>query len=76
MPIDDYNVLAPNYLGATMANGGLEGLVANYGYGVAETLKTNQKAELDQKKSANPVLDPIRTAKARQFGRTKETVGF
>lgn len=76
MPIDEYNLLAPNTMGSALANSGVEGLTANYGYGVAEATKANPQAEADQKTSANPKMDELRIAKAREFGLTKQTVGF
>ena len=76
MPLEDFNVLAPNQMGDSLANSGMEGITANYGYGVAEVTKTNTQAEQDQESSANPSIDPLRRAKAREFGKTMGTVGF
>jgi len=76
MPIDGYNLLAPNTMGSELANSGVRGLTANYGYGVAQATKANPQAEADQKSSVNPTMDALRTAKAREFGLNKETVGF
>jgi hypothetical protein len=77
MPVEGYNVLAPNFMGTTLGNSGIEGLTANYGYGVAEATRTNEDAAEGQKKSAGgPVVDNLRTQKAREFGLTKKTVGF
>lgn len=70
------NVLAPNYMGSMLSNSGIEQLRANYGYGVPEAVKTNMQGERDKEQTANPVLAPLRVAKAREFGMKKEQVGF
>ena len=70
------HVLAPNYMGDTLGNRGVEELTANYGLGVAEAQAANPM--LHQQEASNPAMakDKLRTAKAREFGKTKETVGF
>ena len=74
------DVLAPNYMGDSLENSGLDELVANRGLGVgsvtASSQPINEQGAEDQHKSANPLLDKLRTAKAREFGKTKEKVGF
>jgi hypothetical protein len=78
MPTAELNVLAPNYMGDLVTNRGVQGVVegnsgvesltANYGYGVLEMQKAiTAQAEM---------TDQLRTAKAREFGKTKDTVGF
>jgi hypothetical protein len=68
-------VLAPNYLGDMMENLGVGELVRNRGLGVAEVSPDAMK---DREIRNNPAVerDRMRTAKAREFGMTKETVGF
>ena len=73
------NVLAPNYLGDSLMNSGVERLTANQGLGVKEINDiANPQADLDSTRSAAPAAerDRLRTAKAREFGKTKQTVGF
>jgi hypothetical protein len=69
------DVLAPNYLGETLDNRGVDELVRNRGHGVAESLPP---AMQERETASNPAAqkDKLRTAKAREFGMTKETVGF
>ena len=76
MPVESMNVLAPNYMGSAMENSGVSGLRANFGYGVSEAIRTNMSTEGSHGKTANPQLAPLRRAKAREFGMTKEQVGF
>lgn len=64
-------LMAPNRLGDSFTNSGLDSFVANHGYGVAEATKAQQV----MKKNSEP-KDKLRTAKAREFGKTKQTVGF
>ena len=76
---DPMQVLAPNYMGDTLDNRGVDEISANYGLGVAEAQVTNQQAMEQREEASNPGMmmrDKLRTAKAREFGRTKETVGF
>lgn len=68
-PLD---TLRPNYLPDSTKNYGIEELIQNKGLGVKEI---NQQAFRFQEQQ-NPLIDNLRTAKARQFGKTKETVGF
>ncbi len=78
------DILAPNYMGDSMgnrgvetlaANIGVEALSANMGKGVEEA---NPQAMADKKQTASPAMmkDKLRVASARQFGKTKQTVGF
>jgi hypothetical protein len=81
------DVLKPNYMGDEIQNSGLGGMlenrgmqgeVANYGLGVAEVerAKANAQGTDDQHKTTNPSMEKLRRHKAREFGLTKETVGF
>lgn len=73
------NVLAPNYLGDSLINSGVEQLTANQGLGVKEVNEiANPQGDVDREKSAAPAVerDRMRAAKAREFGKTKGTVGF
>ena len=73
------NVLAPNYMGDSLINSGVERLAANQGLGVKEINEiANPQADKDRNTSAAPAVerDRLRTAKAREFGKTKGTVGF
>lgn len=74
-PLD---VLAPNQLGILTENFGLEELVQNRGLGVEEVSPTNQQAAAQKSELSNPEMakDRLRTAAARQFGKTKKEVGF
>ena len=76
MALGSMVVLAPNRLGDSLENRGVEALKANYGYGVPEATKTNAEAAAQQEQTANPYLVSMRRAKARQFGMRKEEVGF
>jgi hypothetical protein len=73
--MDPMDVLAPNYLGDLLDNRGVDELVRNRGHGVAESMPPAMR---DRDISTNPAAqkDKLRTAKAREFGMTKETVGF
>jgi hypothetical protein len=73
------NVLAPNYMGDSLVNIGVEQLTANQGLGVKEVNQiANPQGDEDRQTSAAPAVerDRLRTAKAREFGRTKGSVGF
>lgn len=74
-PLD---VLKPNYMGDLLINKGIEELVQNRGLGVEEVSQANRQAIVQRLESNNPEVmkDRLRTAKAREFGKTKETVGF
>lgn len=67
---DPLDILAPNNLGDITENRGVDDLVANYGKGV---LEAKRKAEANGPEAQK---DRMRTAKAREFGLTKKTVGF
>jgi hypothetical protein len=58
-------ILAPNYLGASESNTGVENLTANMGWGVAEA--TPQVEE-------NPGTDNVKRSAARQFGKPMDEV--
>jgi hypothetical protein len=68
------DVLQPNYMGDELKNLGADDLTRNYGIGVAEANPEAAAARLE--KSTNASKDKLRTQKAREFGQTKETVGF
>lgn len=77
--MDPVNILAPNYMGHDLANRGVESMVANQGLGVQEIqAQANSGAvERDVITSGSQMLvNKMRVAKAREFGKTKETVGF
>ncbi len=84
MTNDPLDILAPNYMGDTLANRGVESLSANLGVEATfankgkGVMETNPKAMADKEKVASPAekKDQRRTASARQFGQTKQTVGF
>lgn len=71
---DPMNVLAPNYIGDSFKNLGLESLSENRGLGVLESNPRAMAAR--EAASVGGAKDKLRTAKAREFGKTKETVGF
>ena len=71
-PLD---VLAPNWMGDSLENIGVSSLTQNYGLGVAEATPVNAQA-YEQRNEKSMTRDKLRTAKAREFGKTKETVGF
>ena len=74
--MDPMNVLQPNYMGNTLNNTGLDELFINRGLGVDEV--TNKAKVQSRKTLAAPEIEKnrLRTAKAREFGLTKQTVGF
>lgn len=75
--MDPLNVLAPNYMGDSFKNLGVTELVQNRGLGVNEVMPTNQQAMAQRELSTPAVMkDKLRVAKAREFGKSKETVGF
>jgi hypothetical protein len=75
MALDPLEVLAPNSMGYDLENRGVDEMVMNRGLGVTEAMPEGMT---DRETSANPALakDRLRTAKAREFGKTKATVGF
>ncbi len=84
---DPMNLLAPNYMGDEFQNSGVGGMLENrgmqaetqnYGLGMAEIerQKANAQGQEDQKQTTNPGMEKLRRHKAREFGLTKETVGF
>lgn len=76
-PLD---VLKPNYMGSEFDNLGVSSISANQGYGVREALASSTQAMSQSGEgeftNAAAMKDSLRTAKAREFGKTKETVGF
>jgi len=77
------DVLAPNYMGDELQNSGVERMLENrgvssetrnYGLGVAEV--DSKKPGAQGPGAGGPRMDKLRTHKAREFGMTKETVGF
>ena len=73
---DPTDVLQPNYMGTSLDNQGMDSLTKNYGHGVAEA-NPAAKAKL-QEEAATPgkAKSDLRTAKAREFGKPKDQVGF
>lgn len=70
---DPVMALAPNYMGDTFANMGVDQISANYGLGLGAL--TNVEAKDAPKRTAGTnSVDRVRNAAARQFGKTKETV--
>jgi len=70
---DPLLALQPNYLGDQFANMGVDQISANYGLGLGAL--TNAEAGDGPKRTAGTnSVDRVRNAKARQFGKTKETV--
>lgn len=79
--MDPLYVLQPNYIGSVFENAGLDGLVANYGidtnYGLGvNEINNTANVQTTRNSSSEIERDRLRTAKAREFGLTKETVGF
>lgn len=76
---DPMNVLQPNTLGFSQENYGVADLVRNSGLGVSEVLaKANPQAAMQSREKTSPqaAKDKLRTSAARQYGKTKQEVGF
>lgn len=74
-PID---ILAPNRMGDSLMNRGVDQITQNRGLGVAEAGLTRPQG-LEESEKANPAAgakNRLRVAKAREFGMAKEEVGF
>ena len=69
-------ILAPNTLGSMLENRGVEELVQNRGLGVAEVSRPPSMRDRDTPTAPSAEKDRLRIAKAREFGMTKEEVGF
>lgn len=70
---DPLMALSPNYMGDQFSNMGVQMISANYGLGLGAL--TNVEAGDGPKRTAGTnAVDRVRIAKARQFGKTKETV--
>lgn len=79
MPSDPMNVLAPNTMGDITTNRGINELIANTGLGVGELMRSvNPQAASDRAEMTNPEAqkNKLRVAKARQYGMSKDEVGF
>ena len=74
--MDKMNILQPNQMGFESLNTGLESMTENYGLGVLELQKANQQSEEERSGYVTESLEKLRRHKAREFGLTKETVGF
>ena len=74
--MDKMNLLQPNSMGGEFENTGLESMVGNYGLGVSEMQKANQQATEESSGYITEAMEKLRRHKAREFGLTKETVGF
>lgn len=72
---DPRNMLEPNYIGDAFTNQGLGALSKNHGVGVKEALPKDSDS-LEERSPSGRMRNKLRVSKARQFGRTKETVGF
>lgn len=74
----DLHILAPNYLGTKYTNRGLDEITKNRGFGVREALAgvSTGVAQKEDSDSSSPAKNKLRIAKAREFGKTKEEVGF
>ena len=66
-------MLAPNSLSISMMNSGVEMMTANMGWGISE-LKQGSTGSTESKD--NTGMADIRRAKAREFGRPAQDVGF
>jgi len=67
---DPMNVLAPNMMGDSNVNHGLESLTANRGLGIDQIRRPNQPDVAEKHKNK------LRVAKAREIGVTKDKVGI
>ncbi len=80
MGLNPLDVLKPNYMGDFLNNTGVGEATENRGFGVREALNANPQAMAQQEEptssSGMAMKDKLRTAKAREFGLTKQTVGF
>ncbi len=74
----DLHILAPNYMGSLYTNLGLDELANNRGFGVREAKSGSSMAVAQQEssKSSSQAKNKLRVAKAREFGKPKEEVGF
>jgi hypothetical protein len=79
---DPMDVLAPNSLGDELENTGLAEIAQNRGLGVAQVPRANPLLPREETpgeprgEDQHDPLNKLRVAKARQFGRPKEKVGF
>lgn len=64
------NVIEPNYVGDDLTNLGVDSLTQNHGHGVAEALPEKKEEPVSAQKNK------LRVQKAREFGQTKDKVGF
>jgi len=69
------DVLRPNYMGSTLDNRGVESLTQNTGYGVREAGEGTMQA-VPQQADETSAMNKLRVAKAREFGKPKEEIGF
>lgn len=69
-------VLEPNSLGNILENRGLDELLINRGLGVSEISRPQVMQSKSRTVTPGGEKDRLRIAKAREFGMTKETVGF
>ena len=74
----DLHILAPNYMGNLYTNRGLDEITQNRGFGVREAKGGMSMAVAQQKssKSSSQAKSKLRVAKAREFGKPQEEVGF
>ena len=74
----ELQVLEPNYMGNLYTNLGLDDIAKNRGFGVREA-KTGTSlgvAQQESSKSSSQAKSKLRVAKAREFGKPQEEVGF
>ncbi len=74
----DLHILAPNYMGTLYDNHGLDEIAQNRGLGVREAKGGSSLAVAQQEssKSSSQAKNKLRVAKAREFGKPKEEIGF
>jgi hypothetical protein len=73
---DPMTILQPNSMGDMLENTGLEEMLANRGLGVAEVSRPAAMESKNTLTAPKAEKERLRVAKAREFGMTKETVGF
>jgi hypothetical protein len=72
MPVDDMNVLQPNYMADMLTNYGADTLGRNHGLGVSEFTTVAEPvtpAFAKKPETANPMVRNVYKAKAREFGK-------
>ncbi len=74
----DLHILAPNYMGNHFTNQGLSEIAGNRGFGVREAKQGSSLAvaQEESSKSSSQAKNKLRVSKAREFGTSKESIGF